>query len=98
MCMNCVSNSDALAANVVGAAILAVNGWERWSDRRRGITRLERAQRTWLRNKAFIESLDLDPLEVLGPAPGIDVATPDTERVPAIQRNRAAPRLDRILT
>lgn len=68
--MTCVSNVDVVAAHAVTGAVLAVNGWERLSDRRRGIGRVERAQRTWLRNASFVDQLGLDPVAVLGPAPG----------------------------
>jgi hypothetical protein len=83
MCMNCVTNVDALAINAVAGSIFAVNAWERISDRRRGISRLERAQRTWIRNQSFMRELGLDPIEILGPPPGhVPMpAAPDT--VPA---------------
>lgn len=42
MCMSCVSNVDAFAANRVAGAVAVINAWERWSDRRQGITPLER--------------------------------------------------------
>lgn len=69
--MNCVSNIDAVAANVLAGAVIAVNAAERISDRRQGITRLERSQRTWLRNRAFMIDMGLDPIAVLGPPPGV---------------------------
>ena len=84
MCMSCVSNVDALAANGLMGVIAAVNGWERVADRRRGITRLERAQRTWLRNQSFMRSLDLDPIEVLGPPPGVPVSAPAARPQPVL--------------
>lgn len=73
MCMSCVSNVDAIAANTVAGVVIAINAWERVSDRRQGITRLERAQRTWLRNQSFMRSMGLDPISVLGPPPGTTV-------------------------
>jgi hypothetical protein len=78
MCMSCVTNIDALAVNALAGSIFAANAWERISDRRRGITRLERAQRIWLRNQSFMRELGLDPVAVLGPPPGVEVeAAPD---------------------
>ena len=56
---------------IAGAAgaVVATNAWEARADRRAGVSPLERAQRTWLRNKAFMEELGLDPIEVLGRPP-----------------------------
>jgi hypothetical protein len=68
--MHCVTNVDAIAVNAIAGSIYAVNAWERIADRRRGISRLEREQRIWLRNRSFVLELGLDPLEVLGPPPG----------------------------
>lgn len=76
MCMNCVSNVDAIAANVVAGVVVAINAAERISDRRQGITPLERAQRTWLRNQSFMKEMDLDPIAVLGPPPGLPTRAP----------------------
>lgn len=76
MCMNCVSNVDAIAATTVAGVVIAINAWERVSDRRRGITRLERAQRTWLRNESFMRTMGLDPVSVLGPPPGTQPTAP----------------------
>jgi hypothetical protein len=77
MCMNCVTNLDALCINAVGAAIVATNVWERVSDRRQGISRLEREQRTYIRNASFMRELGLEPIDILGPPPGhIPVAEP----------------------
>jgi hypothetical protein len=77
MCMNCVTNVDAIAINVVAGSIFAVNAWERVSDRRKGISRLERAQRTWIRNASFMRELGFEPIDILGPPPGHDpVPTP----------------------
>jgi len=84
MCMSCVSNVDTLAANGLMGVIAAVNGWERIADRRRGITRLERAQRIWLRNQSFMRSLDLDPIEVLGPPPGVPASAPAARPQPVL--------------
>lgn len=67
--MSCVSNTDAIGANLLVGAVIATNLRERVADRRRGITRLERRQRTWIRNRSFVESLGLDPALVMGPAP-----------------------------
>lgn len=76
MCMSCVSNVDALAANTMAGVVAVLNARERWSDRRQGITPLERAQRTWLRNQSFMNDLGLDPVEVLGSPPGIRHVVP----------------------
>ena len=82
MCMNCVTNVDAIAINVVAGSIFAVNAWERASDRRRGISRLERQQRTWLRNASFMRELGFEPIDILGPPPGHDlVPLPSTAEV-----------------
>lgn len=85
MCMNCVTNVDAIAINVVAGSIFAANAWERAADRRRGISRLEREQRTWIRNRSFMLELGLDPLEILGPPPGA-APTPTTAPAPAPAR------------
>ena len=82
MCMNCVTNVDAIAINVVAGSIFAVNARERVSDRRKGISRLERAQRTYIRNQSFMRELGLDPLEILGPPPGHELV-PTTAPTPA---------------
>jgi hypothetical protein len=82
--MHCVTNVDAIAVNAVAGSIFAVNAWERIVDRRRGISRLERAQRIWLRNQSFLRELGLDPIEILGPPPG---AVP--EPAPAAVREAA---------
>ena len=71
MCMNCVTNVDALAINVVAGSIFAANAWERVADRRRGISRVEREQRTWIRNQSFMRELGLDPVAIIGPPPGV---------------------------
>ncbi len=91
VCMNCVSNVDAMAANTVIGVVVAVNGWERLSDRRSGITRLERAQRTWLRNHAFMRELGLDPIGVLGLPPGTPAAAPLRPTASAPERGAPAP-------
>jgi hypothetical protein len=83
MCMNCVTNVDALAVNAVAGSIFAVNAWERISDRRRGISRLERAQRTWIRNASFMRELGFEPIDILGPPPGhapVPIAEPASPR------------------
>ena len=70
--MNCVTNLDAIGLNLMAGAVITVNVAERLSDRRQGISRLERAQRIWLRNQSFMLELGLDPIEVLGLPPGVE--------------------------
>jgi hypothetical protein len=84
--MHCVTNVDAIAVNAVAGSIFAVNAWERIADRRRGISRLERAQRIWLRNQSFLRELGLDPIEILGPPPGaVPEPAPAAVREAAVQ-------------
>jgi len=78
--MNCVTNTDALAVSMVGAAA-AANEIRRvaW-DALCGRPAFERRLQAWQANVAFISSLGLDPDELFGPAP-----------VPAEARVAAAP-------
>lgn len=69
MCGGCLQNIEALIVCGAGAAVAATNAWEAHTDRLAGVTPTERAQRTWLRNKAFMEELGLDPVQVLGLPP-----------------------------
>lgn len=83
MCANCFTNVEAAAINVAVGAVLLRNAWEKHADRRDGITPIEREQRTWLRNASFMQELDLDPIEILGPPPGVDVPLPTVADVAA---------------
>ena len=76
--MSCVTNADALAVSMVGAAA-AANEMRRvaW-DALCGRSAFERRLHVWEANVAFISSLGLDPDELLGPPP-----VPAEARVPA---------------
>ncbi len=67
MCANCVTTLDSIALNAVGIAALATHAKDRYvlhRDPGRG----QRAERIRRQNVAFIASMGLDPVAVLGPA------------------------------
>lgn len=69
MCTACTTALDTAGFHVMVGAVVVTNAYERWTDRRRGIDRVERAQRTWLTNASFVRSMGMDPHAVLGPPP-----------------------------
>ena len=69
MCTNCVTGTEALLINSAGLVALGQGGWHRLTDRLRGRPAVERRQRAWEANAAFVRDLGLDPLEVLGAPP-----------------------------
>lgn len=73
MCTTCTTLFDLAATNVALGAVVATNWHERVQDRRRGISRLEREQRTWESNAAFLRSMGLEPLVVIGAPPALPV-------------------------
>ncbi len=67
---------DLVVTNAALGAVVATNCWERVSDRRNGISRLERELRTWEENAAFMRSMGLEPMLVLGAPPTVPVVAP----------------------
>jgi len=86
MCTTCTTLFDLAATNVALGAVVASNRWERFQDARRGISRLERELRTWESNAAFVRSMGLEPLAVIGAPPAVPVlpvtAAADAEVAP----------------
>jgi hypothetical protein len=70
MCVSCMSSVDAVVWNSVAIVGVAASGVRRLRDSAAGRCALNRRQESYRRNSEFLRSLDLDPAEVLGPAPG----------------------------
>ena len=81
MCTSCFTQLDAMFVQAgVGGAVLT-NAVRRWRDRRHGIGRLERDQRTWIRTAERARELGFaDPTDMVGAAPGHPVEVPSTRR------------------
>jgi hypothetical protein len=69
VCMNCVTNSDALAISTVGVVTAANELRKKIEDTLRGVTSHERRVQAWEADVAFLSSLGLDGHELLGPRP-----------------------------
>ena len=69
MCLSCVTTFDAVAVNAVIAGSFGVTAFERVRDRLVGRAPGERRREIHAANAALLESMGLDPAEVLGPAP-----------------------------
>jgi hypothetical protein len=76
MCANCITTFDAVVLQSAGAAVIAQNGWARLQDCLTGRHPAVRRQVAYDRNAAFLQSLDLDPAEVLGPRPEVPTEVP----------------------
>lgn len=72
MCTNCVTSLDALAANMIGVTALGTMAKDRLLGVLTGCPEVERHQRTWDHNAAFLSSIEQDPVAVLGSRPGTD--------------------------
>jgi hypothetical protein len=68
VCTSCMTNADAVFWSGAAAVPLAVHAVTRARDRLRGETSRRRDAAYWS-NTAFVESLGLDPVDVLGPPP-----------------------------
>ena len=67
MCMNCVSNTEALAISLAGATTAAHELRRVIWDALQGRPAHERKLERYEADVAFISSLGMDPTEVLGP-------------------------------
>ena len=81
MCAQCVTSADAVVMNAMGAAAAASVGFDRLRWRVRGRSSLERRVASWQRDAGFCHLLGLDPVAVLGPAPGDAVVDPQPAEV-----------------
>ena len=76
MCMNCVSNTEALAISLAGATTAAHELRRVIWDALQGRPAYERKLERYESDVAFISSLGLDPAEVLGPPPAVPAPAP----------------------
>lgn len=74
MCANCVTAAEALAISMAGATAAGNELRRVIQDAFRGRPAFERRIEAWQANAAFLSSLGLDPVEVLGAPPAPSTA------------------------
>jgi hypothetical protein len=82
MCVNCVTHTEVLAISFAGATTAALELRRVISDALRGRPAYERKRERWEADVAFISSLGMDPVEVLGPPPMAPAPRPASVRAP----------------
>lgn len=81
MCTSCVTTFDSVTIHAAAAFSIGSAGWRRWRDLRVGRSPAHRRRDDYEANAEFLRSIELDPLEVLGPPPPVPEPAP-TRRVP----------------
>ena len=76
MCTSCVTTFDTVTMHAAAALSVGSAGWRRWRDLRVGRSPAHRRRDDYEANAEFLRSIELDPLEVLGPPPPVPEPAP----------------------
>jgi hypothetical protein len=80
MCTSCVTTAEAAVIAAAAGLSMAKGAADRLADALAGRHPAERRQEAWDANAAFVGSMGLDPLAVLGPRPTVPASCTVPER------------------